>query len=180
MKRRSFFKSMIVGIAAMFGVTLGGLTFIGCDSKTVISWAGTAVAFLEMTLQEFNVLIPGSTGVLTKAIAVAKELQAALKAGSVNAVDLIQQLLAPDGLIQQIVDTLGLIQDDRRRQIVAGLLLIARAALVTISTAIEQGAGSAPPQVLERARAQHKAGVAVVESIAKSNKLEAALKALKN
>lgn len=174
LRRRECIK---LGMATMLASVAG--TFVGCDKKTIISWSGTAVSFLEQTLPYFQDLLPGSVAVLAKAITVARELQAALKAGSENAIDLIQQLIAPDGLFQKILDDVGLITDEQKRKIVSGILAIAGVALTIIATALEQGSGEAPPEVISKARSQNKAGVATIEKVSKGKTLEKALAALK-
>ena len=69
--------------------------------------------------------------------------------------------------------------DPEKRKIVSGILAIAGVALTLISTALQQGAADAAPEVLTKARAQNKAGVEVIEKISKSHSLEKALAALK-
>lgn len=175
MRRRD---AMKIGLGTVLATMTGSL--VGCDKKTIISWAGTAVSFLEQTLPYFQDLVPGSVGVLTKAIAVAVELKAALQAGSANAIDFINELIAPDGLFQKILDDVGLITDPSKRKIVSGILAIAGVALNIIATALEQGSGEVPPEVVSKARSQSKAGVATIEKVSKGNSLEKALAALKN
>lgn len=174
LKRRECIK---LGLGTLLATVAGSL--VGCDKKTIISWASTAVAFLEQTLPYFQDLLPASVNVLTKAIAVARDLQAALAAGSANAVDFINQLIAPDGLFQKILTDVGLMTDFEKRKIVSGILAIAGVALTIIATALEQGSGEAPPEVVSKARSQNKAGVATIEKVSKGKTLEKALAALK-
>jgi hypothetical protein len=175
MQRR---EAMKLGAFTLLATATGSM--VGCDKKTIISWAGTAVSFLEQTLPYFQDLVPGSVAVLAKAITVAKQLQEALKAGSTNAIDFIQQLIAPDGLFQKILDDVGLITDEQKRKIVSGILAIAGVALTIIATALEQGSGEVPPEVVSKARSQSKSGVATIEKVSKGKTLEKALAALKN
>lgn len=177
MQRRSFFKSLISAIFAAFGISLGGLTFIGCDKGTVITWSNTVVSFLEQALPIFQEFLPASAILITQAISIAKELQVALKINSTNAIDLIQQLIAPGGLFQKILESVGLIKDEAKRRLVSGILAVVGITLNVIATALHQGT---PPAVIEKARSQKKAGVDAVESIAKSNVLERALGSLRN
>lgn len=173
--RRKFVRN--VGYSALLASV--GVTFTGCSTKSIIAWAGTAVSFLEQTLPYFQDLLPGSVGILTQAITVAKDLQTALKAGSANAVDFIKQLIAPDGLFQKILDDVGLIQNPQTRRIVSGILAIAGVALNIIATALEQGSTQLPKAIVAKAKTERKAGVAAVEVIAKSNTLDKVLAALK-
>jgi len=173
MKRREMLKAGAVTILA----TMAG-SLVGCDKKTIITWASTAIAFLEQTLPYFTDLLPGSVAVLTKAIEVARQLRAALQAGSANAIDFIQQLIAPDGLFQQILDSVGLITDPQKRKIVSGILAIAGVALNIIAAALQQGT---PPEIVAKAKTsrEKKSGIEIIEKSAKGNTLEKALAALK-
>jgi len=175
MQRREVMK---LGAATVLATFAGSL--VGCDKKTIISWAGTAVAFLEQTLPYFQDLVPGSVAVLAKAITIAQDLKAALQAGSANAIDFIHQLIAPDGLFQQILNDVGLITDVNKRRIVSGILAIAGVALNIIATALEQGSAEVPPAIVAATRSQKKAATATIEKAAKSSVLEKALGALKN
>ncbi len=171
MKRREAIKAVAITLLA----TAAG-SLVGCDKKTIITWASTVIAFLVQTLPYFQDLIPGSVGVLSKAIAVAGELKAALQAGSSNAVDFINQLIAPDGLFQKILADVGLITDPAKRKIVSGILAIAGVALNIIAAALEQGT---PPEIVSKARNVNKAGVEAVKKAGKADTLEKALASLK-
>lgn len=153
-----------------------GVSLIGCSKKSLVMWAQTVVTFLEQTLGYFKDLLPSSVANITKAIAVAKDLQAALSADSPNAVDFINQLLSPDGLINKVIDDIGLIGDPEKRKVVSGVLAIASIALMTIATALAQGSG---PAVTTAAKTRGLKGVSTVEKIAASNKLIGTLKALR-
>jgi hypothetical protein len=170
MKRREAIKAGAITILA----TMAG-SLVGCDKKTIITWASTAASFLEQTLPYFSGLLPG-VGILEMAIKVARDLEAALKANSANSVDLINQLIAPDGLFQKILNDVGLIQDPEKRKIVSGILAIAGVALNIIAAALQQGT---PPEIVAKARNVNKKGVQSIEKSAKSDTLEKALAALK-
>jgi len=173
MKRRQL---MQMGLGALAGGMT--LSLVGCSKKTLTQWAATVVIFLEQTLPYFTDLLPGSVATLTKAIQVAKDLKAALDAGSENAIELLNQLLAPNGLFQQIVLDAGLISGPQAK-LVAGILAIAGIALNVIATALSQGAAGAPPQLVAKVKAKHAVGVNVIEAAAKSDRLTKALGALK-
>jgi len=173
-QRRSLMKS---GAIAVLATMVGSLT--GCDRKTIVSWAGTAISFLQQTLPYFTDLLPSSVATLQKAIVVAQDLKKALESGSANAIDFIQQLIAPDGLFQQILNDVGLIQDEQKRKIVAGILAIAGVALNIIATALSQGSETAPPKIVEAVRSRNIGGAAVIDEVASSDVLLKSLKALK-
>jgi len=169
--RRTFNKA---GLAAL--LTAGTLPLIACSKKTIVQWAGTAVMFLEQSLPYFSEFLPTAVSLITKAITVAKELQAALSAESEGAIDLINQLIAPNGLFQQILNEVALIPDAQRK-IVAGILAVVGIALNIIATALSQGAAGAPPQLVAKVRSRNVAGSNTIEEVAASDVL---LKALSN
>lgn len=174
MNRRDCIKT---GVALLTSVA--GLSMIACSKKTIIQWAQTVTLFLGQTLPYFKDLLPGSVDVLMKAILVAKDLQAALAAGSESAIEFLNQLLAPNGLFQKLLDDVGLIPDPEKRKIVSGILAIAGVALTIISTALSQGAGTAPPKVVAAVRSRNVSGAATIESVAQSDVLTNVLKSLK-
>jgi len=173
MNRRFVIKA---GIAA--GLTGGSLSIVGCTKKTIVQWAGTVVMFLEQALPYFEEFLPSAVPLLQKVIAVAKLLQDALSAESETAIDLINQLIAPNGLFQQILNEVALIPEAQRR-IVAGILAVVGIALNIIATAIANGAAGAPPKIVAGVRSRNVAGSNVIDEAAKSDVLLKALESLK-
>ncbi len=157
----------------------GGLSLIGCSKKTLSQWAGIVIATLEQELPYFTELLPSSVAVLSKAIQLAKDLKSALDAGSETTVELLNQLLAPNGLFQQLLNDAGLIPDESTRKIVSGILAIAGVALNVIATALSQGAAGAPNGVVARIRAKNVMGANTIEKAAQSDVLLRALQTLK-
>lgn len=174
MERRHFIKAGMAGALAV-----SGLSIVGCSKKTLSQWASTVILFFEQTLPYFSDLLPGAVGLITKAVAVAKDLKAALDAGSENAVELLNQLLAPNGLFQQVLNEVGLIPDENTRKIVSGILAIAGVALNVIATALSQGAAGAPATIVEKVRIKHAMGANTIEKAAQSDVLLNALSTLK-
>lgn len=171
MKRRMFIKAGLMATVAG-----SSLSLVGCSKKTIVQWAGTAVMFLEQALPYFSDLLPGTVGLITKAIAIAKQLQAALSAESESAIDLINQLIAPNGLFQQILNEVAMISGPQQK-VVAGILAVAGIALNIIATALAQGAAGAPASIVGKIRSRNVTGSNTIESIAKSDVL---LKSLEN
>jgi hypothetical protein len=174
MNRRTFARN--IGYSALLASV--GASSVGCSTKSLTAWAGTVVSFLEQTLPYFQDLLPSSVAVLTKAIQVAKDLKAALSAGSENAIELLNQLLAPNGLFQQILADVGTISGPQQK-IISGILAIAGVALNIIATALSQGAAGAPQALVARVKAKNAIGTSMIENAAKSDRLEKALAALK-
>lgn len=174
MKRRELFK--MLGLSALLAWV--GAFFTACSVKSLAAWAGTAVSFLEQTLPYFQDLLPNSVGVLTQAIAIAKDLKAALSAGSETAIELLNKLLAPNGLFQQILTDLALLSGPQVK-IVSGILAIAGVALNIIATALAQGSSGAPAGIVARVKARNVLGANVVEAAANSDRLLKALEALR-
>lgn len=149
------------------GVGALALGSTGCDIKQ----ADIVVDSLEEALPIFKDLLPGSVEVLTKAIAVAKQLRDAIKDKAPTALGFLKQLIAPNGLINQLADTLSLIKNDTQRRVLAGILLLANIALRAISAKLEQ---AVPAGVVGGADAE---AVGAVTKAAAS--LEPALKSLR-
>jgi hypothetical protein len=166
-------KAVKLGSLAALLAAAGGT--VACSRENVVSWAGVVIAELERAAPLLKSLVPASAAILDKAILVAHDLEAALKAGSVNTVDLIEQLIAPGGLLSQIITDLNLIPDPVQRNILSGGMILAGIALRLISAALKKGT---PRPILAQARQKNRAGVAVVEQAAQYD-LTAALAALK-
>lgn len=163
------------------GGVLGSLALLAsvttaCNAK-IITWAGIVVSAFEQALPIFRDILPNSVAILTKALAVAKDLEAALKAGSANTVDLIEQLISPTGLFNQILNDVELITDPSKRKIVTGILLLAGIALRLISSGLQQGAPQIPATVMSKAKG--KAGISVIQKVNDSDQLLTALANLK-
>jgi hypothetical protein len=173
MKRRQL---MQLGLSALAGGMT--LTLVGCSKKTLSYWAGVIISSLEQALPILSALVPSSADLLTKAIATAKALKSALDAGSENAIDLLNQFLAPGGLFEQIIAIVATVGGPQQA-IVSGILALADIALHLIATALYQGSEGAPPALVAKVRAKHAAGAATIETVAKSGKLGKALGSLK-
>lgn len=172
MQRRQFIGRAIAATA----IVGSGVSLIGCSKKTIVQWAATAVTFLEQSLPYFSEFLPTSVALITKAIAVAKQLHDALSAESETAIEFINQLIAPNGLFQQILNEVALIPETQRR-IISGILAVAGIALNIIATALSQGAAGAPSAVVAKVRSRNVSGANTIENAAKSDVL---LKALSN
>lgn len=180
MERRAFLRigGFGLGSLALTGGIVGiAVTETGCGGN-VFTWADQVVGAFTDALPIFQDILPGSVKLLTQALAVAKDLRDALKNKSTNALDLIKQLIAPDGLFNKILADLNVAQSSDQKKIVQGIILIAGIALRLISSGLQQGA-KAVPALAKAARSTHPAAVGLVERVAESNAIEQALAAVK-
>lgn len=167
-------------------VTIGGTTFAlfslmtSCGAN-VLTWIGIVINAFTEALPILQSFLPNSLPILQKALQVAKDLQAALKNAAPNAIDFLNQLIAPDGLFNQIINDIGAITDLNQRRILAGILALAGVALRLIATGLHQGATQTKqgPEILAKARIKNPAGVSQVEKLAVQDTLEKALAILK-
>jgi hypothetical protein len=173
MNRRQVVK---LGATGLLGVS--GLTLVGCSKKSLSYWAGVIISSLEQALPILSTLVPSSADVVEKAIATAKALKTALDNGSENAIELLNQLLAPSGLFEQIVAIVATVTGPQQA-ILSGILALAGIALNLIATALHQGAEGAPATLVAKVRTKHAVGASVIETAAKSGRLRKSLEALK-
>lgn len=163
-------------------VAIGGpavLLQIACDRKAVEAWADQAINAFVQAEPFIRDLLPGSVAVLAKAIAVAKDLRAALKTKADNAIDFVRQLITgPDSLFEQIAKSVGLIKNANQRRIVSGILALAGIALNLIAAQLDSEA-DAHPALAAKARAAQPEAFSAVQAIADSDKLERALAAVR-
>lgn len=172
MNRRDFIKAS----ASTAILASSALMLISCNKKQIIGYSSTAVQFLEQTLPYFQTLIPGSTDKLNKAILVAKDLKTALEKESANAVGFINLLTQPNGLFQNILTDIDLIQDQGKKQIVAGILAIAGVALTLIENYLIT---ETPSPILAKAKSTNSHEIHAIETRVKSRDLTKVLKSLK-
>jgi hypothetical protein len=173
MNRRQVIKAGVVGLVGAAGVSL-----VGCSKKTLSYWAGVIISSLEQMLPILSTLVPSSADLIAKAIATAKALKTALDNGSENAIELLNQLLAPGGLFEQIAVIVAGVNGPQQT-ILSGILALAGIALNLIATALHQGAEGAPTALVAKVRAKHAVGSSTIETAAKSGRLTKALGALK-
>src|SRR5262245_12612386 len=145
----------VVGASGL-GLAMAGL-LSGCK-QNVSKWIGIVVSELEAILPVFDQVLPGSSKIVAKALEVAKEVQKALEAKDPGVVVFLEQLVAPDGLINQIIDTLGLIKDPKVSAVVAGSLVLISTALRLIADGLMQ----APAGMVAKARNAHPQATQVV------------------
>lgn len=174
MKRRDFVKGL--GVSSL--VLASGASLIGCSKKSLVAWAGTIVTSLEQALPILSTLSPVSVALVTKAIETARALKAALAAGSENAIEFLNQLLAPDGLFLQILAIVATVPGPQQI-IISGILALAGVALNLIATALAQGSTGAPPALVAKVKSRNIAGTSVIEAAANSDRLLKAAAALK-
>lgn len=153
--------SLALRAAAGVGVGVLAVSSVGCDIKQ----ADIVIDSLEEALPILKDLLPGSVSIITKALAVAHQLKDAINKNDGSALGFLEQLMAPDGLINQIADTLNLIKDDNQRRILVGMLLLANIALRAISAKL---AKAVPTSLQATANAQSPRGSAIVNKAAAS------------
>lgn len=156
------------GLAAILAA-LGGLT--AACSQNALNTAAIVINAFKLIQPILSELVPTAAATIAKAIKVAEDLQAALKKKAPEAIDFLKQLIAPDGLFNQVFDDLALVTDPAKRKMLTLWLLIAETGLAAIATALHQ---EAPAGVIAKANAKGKS-VSIIEAIAKSNWLESAL-----
>jgi hypothetical protein len=144
--------------AAVLG--LAGVTS-GCNSENVLTWVQTVITAFKDALPIFQQILPNQAALLEKALVVAQELQTALKNKTGNAVDFLEQLIAPGGLFNQIIDSLGLIADPQQRAVLSGILLLADIALRLIAQHLQTAAAI----IIAAARKRNATGVKTIEAI---------------
>jgi hypothetical protein len=172
MNRRNFVGTL--GTGAIVGVTAPSvLVQVACGGNAVTQ-IGIVISAFDEALPIISDFLPQSVALITKALAVAKDLKKALETKSGNVVEFLNQLIAPNGLFNQIMDTLGLIQDASQRKIVSGLLLLAGIALRIIATQFDQGATD---RQKSSAKASNARAAATIEKASQSDSLESLLKA---
>lgn len=179
MKRRDFVENAaIVSVVSVTGILTGILTSCGGN---VLTWVGIVIQSLTEALPIFTDLIPGSADIVKKAIAVAKELETAIKNRAPNTIDFLEQLISPSGLFNQILDSVGVITDPAQKRIVSGILALAGVALRLIAAGLHQGATQTPqgPEIIAKARTANAAGVAHIEKVAVQDSLEKSLSGLR-
>jgi hypothetical protein len=167
LNKRDFIKIGGVGIGAvalralpLAGVGALALVSSGCDIKQ----SDIVIDSLQEALPIIKDLVPGSAQLVVKAIAVAKELRDAIKANNGTALGFLKQLISPDGLMNQISDTLNLIQNVNQRRILSGVLLLANIALRAISGKL----AAVPAGVVAVAIAGDAGGASMIEKAANS------------
>jgi hypothetical protein len=173
--RRGWLRKVLMGMLGSL-LALVGVVTVSCG-QNLIKWSGIVVSAFEESMPLIQNLLPGSVATLTKALAVAKDLQAALKNGSANAIDFIEQLIKPDGLFNKLLDDVGALTDPEQRRILSGILLLAGVALRLIAAGLTSGADQLPNGPAIKAKAQNQSGVAVIEKVGASKDLEKLLKA---
>lgn len=164
MDRRSFVRA--VGTGAL-GV--GAVTAFKCSPETeaqIEKWDDLVIQELTAIKPEL-VTLGLSTALIDKTIGVAKDLNVALKASNhASTLDLLGQLTAPDGLIQQLAADIGIVSNDTARKIMEAALIIAHTTLLLIAANI---VSSVPASAKVAARtAGHGVAVTHVENAANS------------
>lgn len=103
---------------------------------------------------------------------IARDFVAAVKASdNVKTLDLLGQLTAPDGLINQIASDAGLIKDANTKKFVEGALLIAHVTLALIAANIQQNVPASAKATATAAG--HGKQAASVERAASAGSIEA-------
>lgn len=172
--RRNF-----IGIAAkgtaVLAIVPGTLLLEGCDSTAqLVKWGQLVATELEAVQPQLTAL-GLSTALISKAIVIGKDLVAALKASNnASTLNFLDQLIAPNGLIQQLANDVGVIGDDSARKIVQAALIIAHTTLLLISANIAE---NAPSNAISLARTAGQGTAANnVKAAADSNKIDRAFR----
>lgn len=132
--RRTFLKITGTGVSIAV-LTPATLLTIGCGPSASAA-INVIVATLEETQPILKDLLPASVDLIAKAITVAKQLRDALKNGG-DALTLLQQFIAPDGLFNKILDSIGLVQDPTKRKYLMGAFALVGIALRLIKGKLE-------------------------------------------
>jgi len=174
MNRRNFLQT--TGKAAA-GTAAGALVLSteACN-KDALTWSLQVVNAFEQAQPIIADLLPGSVALIAKAITIARQLQKALKDKSADAITFLKELIAPAGLVNQIADTLHLIQGPAQRRILSGILALASIGLSLIASDLEQ---QATPAIKAGASRKDRTAVDAIQATAESDRLEQALKALR-
>lgn len=156
------------GLAAILAAVGGTVTSCGQNALNAAGIVLDAFRQIQPILAE---LVPNAAGTIAKAIKVAADLQTALRNKAPEAIDFLKQLVAPDGLFNQILEDLQLVTDPAKKRMLTLLLIIAQVALTAVATALHQ---DVPTGVVTAAKSKGKA-VDIIEKIAASNRLDGML-----
>lgn len=142
MQRRNFLGTVVKGSAAV-ALTGSPLLLTACaDTTQMVKWAqlvATELSSIGPELESLGIKEP----LVAKAITIANDLVKALKTSNhADTLTFLDQLIAPDGLVQQLANDIGLISDDSVKKIVQAALIIAHTTLLLISANIAENVPS--------------------------------------
>lgn len=174
MNRRQFVRVTGTGTLGLAAVTAfkcpGGPNL---DPKFQI--ALTILGQIDATLKELN--ITGPLGLIAKVTKIIGDVQTFYKnADFPSAIDGLNQIVAPGGLFDQVLDDAGIAQSN----VVKGLLIAFRGALTVIAVILESQ--STQPVVAARIRAASASDAQKIDNVRKladGKKIDAALKSLR-